>query len=152
MLLTLGIALLTAFYFLLRNYRKAKLSIYLTDHYMKINEPIPICGTPDVIWIDQAGVLIVGDYKSRQSCKVQQSDIIQLSVYRVLLEHTQRRSVSNEGFVHFKNGRWIRVKLLDERAIIALYQKYQNILDGKGNARCTHNSNYCQYCSHLDIC
>jgi RecB family exonuclease len=152
MLLMLGIALIVGLYCFLRTCRTAKLSTYLTDHYMRIDKPIPICGIPDVIWIDTDGVLIVGDYKSRTSCQVQESDIIQLSVYRVLLERTQRRPVSNKGYVHFKDGRRVCVKLLDEKAIIALYNKYQKIISGKGEARCTNKSGYCQHCSYLDIC
>lgn len=152
MLLIIGFALIVGTYFWRRSRRTAKLSIYLADHYMKIDEPIPICGTPDVVWIDKDGVLIVGDYKSRESCQVQDSDIIQLSVYRVLLERTQRRPVSNKGYVHFKDGRRVRVTLLDEKAIIALYNKYQKIITGKGRARCTNKSGYCQHCSYMDIC
>ena len=152
MLLLFGLVLLLGLCFWLKSRRPPKLATYLTDHYMRINEPIPICGTPDVIWIDKNGVLIVGDYKSRASGQVQESDIIQLSVYKVLLEHTQRRPVSNKGYVHFKNGHRVRVKLLDEKTIITLYNKYQKIIRGKAKAQCTNRRGYCQYCSYLDIC
>lgn len=118
---------------------------------MRIDEPIPIHGTPDVVWIDRDGVLIVGDYKSRTSCKVHDSDIIQLSVYKVLLERTQCRPVSNIGYVHFKNSRAC-VKLLDEKTIIALYDQYQKIVRGKIKAKQTNKSGYCQHCSYSKIC
>ena len=119
---------------------------------MRIDEPIPIHGTPDAVWIDKDGVLIVGDYKSRTSCKVEDSDIIQLSVYKVLLERTQRRHVSNMGYVHFKNRCRVRVKLLDEKTVIALYDQYQKIVRGKIKAKQTNKSGYCQHCSYSKIC
>ncbi len=119
---------------------------------MNINQPIPLCGTPDVIWINQQGVLIVGDYKSRTSCKVQESDIIQLSVYRVLLEHTQCKPVARIGYVHLKNGRRVRVKLLDEKTVISLYDQYQSIIHGRRAARCTGKSGYCRHCSYSERC
>ncbi|SDF63618.1 Dna2/Cas4 domain-containing protein [Sporomusa acidovorans] len=152
MLLLLGCVLAFVFYYWFHSRRTANLSVYLTDHYMRINEPIPICGAPDAVWIDRNGVLIVGDYKSRMSGQVQDSDIIQLSVYKVLLEHTQRRTVSNKGYLHFKNGRRVCVKLLAEKEIIAIYKQYQKIINGELKARCTNQNGYCQYCSYLDIC
>lgn len=152
MLALISLVLIIGLYIWVQSRRSTKLAIYLTDHYMRIDKPIPVCGTPDVVWIDKKGVLIVGDYKSRTSGQVQESDIIQLSVYRILLEHTQRRTVANKGYVHFKNGRRVRVKLLDEQVIIALYNQYQKIVSGKAKARCTDKHRYCQHCTYAELC
>ncbi|AJQ27563.1 hypothetical protein JBW_02217 [Pelosinus fermentans JBW45] len=69
---------------------------------LKINNPIPLCGKPDVVWKTRDGTLIVGDYKSRENQQVYESEVIQLSVYKLLVERTQKRSVADYGFIHFK--------------------------------------------------
>ncbi len=152
MLLLTGLLLLWGLYLWLRVRRQEKLSIYLIDHYMRINDPVPICGTPDVVWINKNGALIVGDYKSRSSGQVQESDIIQLSVYKLLLERTQHRPVGQYGYIHFKSGRRVRVNLLDQRKIIALYNNYQKIVNCDSKARRTDKSGYCRHCRYWEQC
>jgi len=119
---------------------------------MRVDEPVPICGTPDVVWINKSGLLIVGDYKSRVSGRVQESDIIQLSVYKLLLERTQHRPVCKYGYIHFKSGRRVRVNLLDQRKIIALYNKYQKIISGDSKAGRTDKRGYCRHCRYWEQC
>lgn len=141
------------FIYLWVNWRqKDKLKIYFIEYSMKIDSPIPICGTPDVVWIDRKERLIVGDYKSRYNGKIFDSDIIQLSVYRLLLEQTQRKKVAEFGFIHFKNGQKVKVNLLSKDEVIKLYKRYQGITDGTIEPRCTKNPTYCQYCRYAGSC
>lgn len=139
-------------YFWSKSRGKGKLSTYLTDHYMRIDSPIAVCGAPDVIWSDENDVLIVGDYKSRENGRVYESDIIQLSVYKLLLEYTQHRSVADFGYVHFRDGRRSRVNLLNAREVIDLYWRYQDISQGSIQGQCINRKGYCQYCRYLGEC
>lgn len=150
-LLLLIIAII-GLYFWIKSQPKDKLSTYLTDHYMKIDYPVPICGTPDVVWRDKAGRLIVGDYKSRTNGQVYESDIIQLSVYKVLLEYTLRRTVTSYGYIHFRDGRRTRVNLLSEKEVINLYRRYQDIIFGYTKSQSVNRKRYCQYCRYLGTC
>lgn len=129
---------------------KEKLKVYLIEPYMKTDNPIPLCGAPDVVWIDKQDTLIVSDYKSRFI--VYDSDIIQLSVYKLLLEQTQRKNVANFGFIHLKNGQREKVDLLSNDEVIRLYRRYQGITGGKIPASCANNTGYCQYCRYAAKC
>ena len=139
-------------YLWINNKRKNKLKIYSIEHYMKMDNPIPVCGAPDVVWIDRQETLIVGDYKSRYNGKVYESDIIQLSVYRLLLEKTQAKKVAPYGFIHFKNRLRVKVDLLSSDEVISLYRQYQDVTGGTVKAHCTKNKGYCKYCEYLGSC
>lgn len=143
-------AVITYYFF----YRKRRsLSIYSTEQHMEITDPIAICGKPDVVWMEKGtGMLIVGDYKSRDNRQVFDSDIIQLSVYRLLLQYSQRNPVADYGFIHFRNGRKKRVKLLSENDIIRLYKRYIDIIEGKTRPKIVRRPGYCRYCSHTNLC
>lgn len=131
--------------------RKDKLTPYMLEHFFKITQPVPLCGKPDVVWQNRKGTLIIGDYKNRLQHKVYDSDIIQLSVYRLLLEKNQPKPVADYGYIHFK-GLSIKVKLLHEQAIIALYHRYWQIVDGQVKPCKITTKNFCRYCSHQHSC
>lgn len=131
--------------------RKPKLVPYLLEYFLKINDPVPLCGKPDVVWINSKGRLIVGDYKSRKRPKVYDSEIIQLSVYRLLLEQTQDKRVADYGYIHFKT-KSVKVKLLSKTEVVRLYYRYWLIMDGKTAPREVSGTRYCQYCSHASQC
>ncbi len=135
----------------IRSTRKPKLHPYLLEHFLKITDPVPLCGKADVIWITKQGILIIGDYKSRNFHQAYESEVIQLSVYRLLLEKSQPKPVADYGYIHFK-GKTVKVKLLSEQAVIALYRRYWNVIDGKVNPCKAAGKRYCQYCSHLSEC
>lgn len=133
--------------------RRRSLSVYFTERPMEMTDPIAVCGTPDVVWIEKrTGTLIVGDYKSRASQQVYDSDVIQLSVYRLLLRHSQRKPVADYGFIHFHNGRRKRVKLMNERDVIRLYERYIDLITGKATPKRVCRPGYCRYCSHVRLC
>lgn len=131
--------------------KKAKLTPYMLEYFLKITDPVPLCGKPDVVWMNRKGILIVGDYKSRCHHKVYDSDVIQLSVYRLLVEKTQQKPVASFGYIHFK-GASMKVKLLSEREIIDLYHRYWKVIEGQVEPNQAGNNSYCQNCSHQSIC
>ncbi|XER07559.1 hypothetical protein SRRS_31520 [Sporomusa rhizae] len=144
------IVLIITIYLWIKNRRKEKLRIYLIEPYVKIDNPIPLCGAPDVVWINKQETLIVADYKNRFN--VYDSDIIQLSVYRLLLEKTQRNKVARYGFIHLKNGKRVKVDLLSNDEVIKLYHRYQGITGGTVRTRYTNSAGYCQYCRYAGNC
>lgn len=139
-------------YWWLRSRRKPKLSPYMLERFLKITDPIPLCGKPDVVWKTRNGTLIVGDYKSRENQQVYESEVIQLSVYKLLIEKTQNKPVADYGFIHFKNRYMKKVHLMKETEIIALYHSYWDVINGEVEACIANNENYCQYCSHKHKC
>ncbi len=147
-LLLLVVAVIYKWY---RAKRKDKLMPYRLEHFLKITRPVPLCGKPDVVWLNRQGTLIVGDYKSRLHHQVYDSDIIQLSVYRLLLEKSQQKPVADYGYIHFQ-GHSIKAKLLSEREVIALYHRYSQIIEGQVKSEKTACKNFCKHCSHQKIC
>ena len=146
------LAVVIILYWWLRLRRKPKLSPYMLEQFLKINDPIPLCGKPDVVWETRDGTLIVGDYKSRENQQVYESEVIQLSVYKLLVERTQKRPVADYGFIHFKNRNMKKVSLMKEKEIIALYHRYWNVIGGEVVACAANSKNYCRYCSHKHEC
>lgn len=128
--------------------RNRNLSPYMIEKFISINQPVPLCGTPDVVWIDHKGRLIVGDYKSRNGQQAYRAEIIQLSVYKLLLQKTQKRVVADFGYLYFSNGKRVKVALLTEKEIINLYYRYLDIINGKSTPKSSTISNYCKFCSH----
>ena len=118
------VVIIIILYWWFRTRRKPKLSPYMLEKSLKITDPIPLCGTPDVVWKARDGTLIVGDYKSRNNQQVYQSEVIQLSVYRLLVERTQKKPVADYGFIHFKDRKIVRVNLITEEEVVTLYQRY----------------------------
>jgi hypothetical protein len=146
------VVVVIALYWWVRSRRTSKLSPYMLEHFLKITDPVPLCGKPDVVWETYDGTLIVGDYKSRKNQQVYQSEVIQLSVYKLLVEKTQNRPVADYGFIHFQNRRMVKVFLMKEKEIIALHRRYWKVKDGRIKPCMTDAKNYCRYCSHNDKC
>jgi CRISPR/Cas system-associated exonuclease Cas4 (RecB family) len=124
----------------------------MLERFLKITDPVPLCGKPDVVWETREGTLIIGDYKSRDNQQVYESEVIQLSVYKLLVEKTQNRPVADYGFIHFKNRNMKKVYLMKETEIIALYHRYWDVVDKEIKAYTANNENYCRYCSHKHVC
>ena len=139
-------------YWWFRQKRKPKLSPYMLERFLKITGPVPLCGKPDVVWESSDGTLIVGDYKSRENQKVYESERIQLSVYKLLVERTQNKPVAEYGFIHFKDKKMVRVFLMKEKEIVELYHRYWKVIEGDLEACAASSKNYCQYCSHRLEC
>lgn len=152
MLIILLVVVIVIIYWWLRYIRKPKLMPYMLEHFLKTTDPVPLCGKPDVVWITRGGTLVIGDYKSRGNHQVFESEVIQLSVYKLLLEKTQKKPVADYGFIHFKKGRKVKVNLMSEKAVIKLYHRYWKVIGGKNKPCMTESKNYCKCCSHQFVC
>ena len=136
-----------------RFWRRSRLRLYCTGYYMEMDDPIAVCGIPDVIWRRGDGVLVVADYKSRAGRQVYESERIQLSVYRLLLQRTQKRPVAGYGYVEFGGGRSKKIRLLSERELIKLYRRYLEVRGGRCRTlREAEHKSYCHYCSCQQYC
>lgn len=143
---------LIGLWFWRRRRLRRRLRPFWLEKTLRLQEPIALVGRPDVVWIDGTGRLVVGDYKDRQGPLVHESERIQLSAYRLLLRHMQKRAVADHGWIHFADGRRSKVALFSERRVVKLYQRYQALLDGRVKPRCCSNDAYCAYCDYRDEC
>lgn len=92
----------------------------------------------------KGGVLIPTDTKLRQANHIFESDIIQLSVYRVILSHKYKAPVAKYGYVRTvvetadgDRVRYIKTNLLSEREVIKLWHRYQSIRYRKVKPTCS---------------
>lgn len=148
MTLILLVVFISLFLCWIKSRRNRNLSPYMIEKFISINQPVPLCGTPDVVWIDNKGRLIVGDYKSRNGQQAYRAEIIQLSVYKLLLEKTQKRVVADFGYLYFGNGKRVKVELLTEKEVVNLYYRYLDIIHGTLTPKSSTTPNYCKFCSH----
>lgn len=106
-------------------------TLYLSEAPLSTQSPIPLHGTPDQVFLSRRGQLLLVDTKVRGRHRVDQADIIQLSVYRVILAHTQgSRPVARFGYIRTVTPnapsrhrvRYHKVRLLPERTVVSLHQ------------------------------
>lgn len=121
-------------------------TLLLNEAEISTREPVPLHGRTDQVFLTDKGKLVLVDTKTRDHFQVYESDIIQLSVYAVILGrcYAGTHRVSKTGYVRVvivKDGRelvrYLRVRLLPERKVIALYQRHGQIVSGLRQRRCT---------------
>jgi len=105
---------------------------------------VPMHGRVDQVYQTKGGVLIPLDTKLRQANHIFESDIIQLSVYRVILSHKYKAPVAKYGYVRTvvetadgDRVRYIKTNLLSEREVIKLWHRYQSIRYRKVKPTCS---------------
>lgn len=135
-----------------RYWRRQQFTIYQIEKQLFIREPVALTGRPDVVWRRGDNVLVVGDYKSRSYSEVFLSEIIQLSVYRLLLEKTQDLPVAPHGWIHFSGGRKQKIALLSAKEVVRLHKRYTAIAEGASKGEKTDCEAYCRFCSHVKRC
>lgn len=127
-------------------------TVFLNEEEVSTRLPVPLHGITDQVFKTGRDKLIVVDTKTREQFRVYTSDIIQLSVYGLILsvKHQGKFAVSPHGYVRVvvdaggakEQVRYIRVKLLPESEVVALWKKYQAIKKGEVAARCTCDGRY----------
>lgn len=94
--------------------------------------PLPLQGVPDQVYEALNGDLILVDTKNRRVPRVYFSDIVQLSVYRLILRHTRfapvaGRSVRGYAYVRCQWGRavqYLPAQLLADEQVLAFALRY----------------------------
>ena len=120
-------------------------TLFLCEEDVATTLPVPLHGRVDQVFLSKKKVLIPLDTKLRKDNRIFESDVIQLSVYRVILKNQFNLEVSDYGYVRTvvpqpdgKNKvRYIRTKLLNEKKVVSLYYKYQAIRQGLIKTSCS---------------
>lgn len=121
-------------------------TLFLNEAAISTREPVPLHGQTDQVFLTDKGKLVPVDTKTRDVFQVYESDIIQLSVYAVILSRRYAGTyrVSRTGYVRVvieKDGRelvrYLRVTLLSEKKVIALHRRHSQIASGLKQRRCT---------------
>jgi len=106
--------------------------LVLSECPIRTRYPLPLCGQPDQVYQALNGDLIVVDSKTRRVPRIYLHDIVQLSVYRVILRHggfppVAGRPVRPYGYIRCQWGgavRYLPAPLLSETQVLALALRY----------------------------
>ena len=121
-------------------------TLFLNEQDISTTEPVALHGRVDQVFKTIKGVLVPVDTKTRDTTCIFKSDIIQLSVYRVILEaqYGSQYKVSRRGYVRVviqsgreESVRYMPVELLSERKVAALWRRYNALRSGETKGKCT---------------
>lgn len=119
-------------------YELRSATLFLSEQDISTTQPVPMHGRVDQVYQTKNGVLIPLDTKLRQVNHIYESDIIQLSVYRVILSHKYKAPVAKYGYVRTvvetadgDRVRYIKTNLLSEKEVVKLWHRYQSIRSGQ---------------------
>lgn len=73
--------------------------IFMNEQALSLSSPVRLSGRVDQVYLLPSGLLVPVDTKVRERHRVYDSDIMQLSMYAMILAHTSGRRVSNAGYV-----------------------------------------------------
>lgn len=118
--------------------------------------PVPLHGRIDQLFQLPSGRCVILDTKYRPDWTVYDSDLIQMSAYRLILQNCRyrnsyhRHKMESYGYIRFVNEneegdfeiRYVRVELLSNREVVDLWKRYQRIHYGLEAPVCTCNGEF----------
>jgi len=131
--------------------------LYSEPPAMRIQRPLPVVAKVDRAYRHPNGELSVLEFKTRRRHVVYDSDVIELSQQRLVLERSGRGNVRPVGFVvtelRGSNERKShRVKLLTADAAADIASRYVGIVAGTIAPRKTDNERLCGQCAFVKEC
>lgn len=115
-----------------------------------IHAPFPLSGVPDLVRQESGGELTIHDLKTRSRALWFESDRIQLSLYRLLVSRATGRKVKEVGYIRVRSpgkaDQLLEVPLYGEEQLVALYDRYIALLDGRESARWAKSPALCGLC------
>jgi len=141
----------------------ARAKLVMSEQDILADVPIPLAGRPDEVYRQSSGHLVPVETKTRNRAKVHREDLIQLSVYRVLLQRAKHnglpgrpgRPVAGYGFVRIvtpSGVRWRRVVLMSEAEVVQLYERRIALESGRVCPTVAKHPALCQRCAYRDTC
>lgn len=99
-------------------------AVVMNERPISIEQPVKLSGRVDQVYQTPTGVLIPVDTKTRKTHTVYSSDIVQLSLYAMILMYTVDSRVSRTGYVRtvvrndiHRTVRYHPVRLISHRAL-----------------------------------
>ena len=131
----------------------------LNERTLRIDNPIPLSGRLDRVWLLKDGVLVITDTKRRPGGRYYEGDRVQLSAYKVLLQNTpafQGRRIADYGYLqmtgHGKKARYVRVPLMTEDRVIERYRRALEVRAGRSKSIPNPSRGLCAGCGHRKNC
>lgn len=133
-------------------------TLYGSEQSVSCNIPIPLQGTYDQLYQKPDKRFIVADTKTRKNPYVYDSDVIQLSAYKLILENNREfknKTIMPYGYMrlvcqgktHYK-----KVDLMTEEDVTALYERREQLYNGSIEPDKADRPVKCVKCQHLTSC
>ncbi|MDO8827978.1 hypothetical protein [Methylophaga sp.] len=143
--------------FILKERMPAELSegqLIRSEHYIRTEVPRKMHGTLDQLYRVLSGLHVLVDSKTRDKHQVFMKDIVQVSVYRVILsriglkmaDYAYFRVVTPDGIEYLKR------KLLDEAQVIEEFDRTQTLINGKATPSNAQHKAMCMSCPQQINC
>lgn len=143
--------------FILKERMPAELSegqLIRSEHYIRTEVPRKMHGTLDQLYRVLSGLHVLVDSKTRDKHQVFMKDIVQVSVYRVILsriglkmaDYAYFRVVTPDGIEYHKRT------LLDEAQVIDEFDRTQTLINGKATPSNAQHKAMCMSCPQQINC
>ena len=143
--------------FILKERMPAELSegqLIRSEHYIRTEVPRKMHGTLDQLYRVLSGLHVLVDSKTRDKHQVFMKDIVQVSVYRIILirtgvrmaDYAYFRVVTPDGVEYHKRT------LLDEAQVIDEFDRTQTLINGKATPSNAQHKAMCMSCPQQINC
>lgn len=134
--------------------------LWASEKPMHCRRPMRLLGRIDQVFQWKDGMLVITDTKRRGRRMVYESDRLQLSLYRILIENRPwawlwRTQVADYGYMRLATPDGVyyhKVNLLSREKTVAIYQRYIDVLSGHVEPSCAKNKGLCQRCAYTSDC
>lgn len=133
-------------------------SLYGSEQHISCTTPIALKGTYDQLYKTPDKDFIISDTKTRKKPTVYESDIIQLSAYRLILRNSRafkNKTIRSYGYMRLVcNGvtHYKKVDLMSEQAVIDLYERRYGLYKGTVEPKKADTRGKCINCHQLANC
>lgn len=117
-------------------------TLLFNEKPLSVQTPVPLHGQVDQVFQHESGKVIPVDTKSRAKVRVYKSDVIQLSVYAVVLAE-KGHQVSKYGYVRVVvpgealHIQYVKVRLLSTDQIVSLWHRHDALRRKEAVGLCT---------------
>ena len=128
------------------------------ERLFRMRHPLRLVARVDRVYRRANGMLVLVELKTRLAARVHETDRIQLSVQKLVIEAQTGEVVEPQAFVSFASptGRHARssqsVKLLGVEEIVALVRRREAILEGRIEPTYARSPNACSGCAFRSEC
>lgn len=131
--------------------------LYMEKQF-RIRGPVPLVARVDRAYRDVDGALVPVELKTRWRNRPYLTDVIQLSVQRMVIEGQTGQRVATHGFVTIQRPRGPalprshRVELMGAPEVVALNRRREDIIGGATSPRYASSRSACKGCAFRSRC
>lgn len=129
--------------------------IWAKEKPFSTKAPIRLNGRIDEAFELPDGQIVVSDTKSRKALRVYDSDVLQVSSYRVAIQSSTGKVVADHGYVRLltpDGNAYKRISLLDSDEVAAAYQMFNDLRSGKYTGSKCGRAAVCRTCAYKPEC